>query len=133
MTSEVVARKKELLIRYIKDLKAYENCSFEEFMENHYSVERIIELLVAVSSDIIFHLISQKQEEIPTTYRTAFLRAGELSLISNNLALKLAEAAGMRNILIHGYEEIDFNIIYNSIEQAIHDFSQFLVEIEKVS
>lgn len=132
MNSAVMARKKELLIKYIKDLKAHENCSFEEFMEDHYSVERIIELLVAVSSDIIFHLISQKEEEIPTTYRTAFLRAGELSIISTVLAQKLAEAAGMRNILIHGYEEIDFNIIYKSINQAIHDFSQFLIEIEKM-
>lgn len=130
MTSEVVFRKKELLIKYIEDLKTYENYSFDEFMQEHYSVERILELLVAVSSDVVFHLISQKEEEMPTTYRTAFLRAGELDLISNDLALKLAEAAGMRNILIHGYEEIDFHIIYKSIKQAIHDFSRFLIEID---
>jgi uncharacterized protein YutE (UPF0331/DUF86 family) len=132
MTSEVIYRKKELLIKYIEDLKTYENYSYEEFLKDHYSVERILELLVAVSSDIVFHLISQKEEEMPTTYRTAFLRAGELDLISNDLALKLAEAAGMRNILIHGYEEIDFHIIYKSIKQAIHDFSWFLIEIDKI-
>jgi len=130
MTAEVVSRKKELLIKYIDDLKTYEKCSFEEFMEHHYAVERLIELLVAVSSDIIFHLISQKEEEIPTTYRTAFLRAGELSLISKDLAHRLAQAAGMRNILVHGYEEIDFNIVYRSIKLAIEAYSQFLIEIE---
>lgn len=92
MTTEVIFRKKELLIKYIEDFISYENYSYEEFVQDHYAVERILELLVVVSSDIVFHLIAQKVEEIPTTYRTAFLRAGELSLISNDLALKLAEA-----------------------------------------
>ena len=131
MTSEVFIRKKELLINYLNDLKEYKNCSYEEFMKNHYAIERLLELLVSVSTDIIFHLLSQRGEEIPTTYRTAFLRAGEISLLSEDLAFRLAQAAGMRNILVHGYEEIDYQIIYQSIKQAIIDYSQFLVEVEK--
>lgn len=131
MTSEVFIRKKELLINYLNDLKEYKNYSYEEFMENHYAIERLLELLVSVSTDIIFHLLTQRGEEIPTTYRTAFLRAGEISLLSEDLAFRLAQAAGMRNILVHGYEEIDYKIIYQSIKQAIVDYSQFLVEVEK--
>ena len=79
MNSEAIGRKKELLIKYLEDLKLYENFSFAEFMKNHYSVERLLELLVMVSSDTVFHLLSKRCEEIPTTYRTAFLRAGEIS------------------------------------------------------
>ena len=131
MTIEVFNRKKELLIKYLDDLKKYENYSYQQFMENHYSVERLLELIIIVASDILFHLLSKKDEEIPTTYRTAFLRAGELSLISKDLSERLALSAGMRNILVHGYEEIDFDIIYRSIKESIKDFSQFLFEVEK--
>jgi len=128
---EVFNRKKELLIRYLDDLKKYENYSYQQFMENHYSIERLLELIIMVSSDIVFHLLSEKGEEIPTTYRTAFLKAGELSLISKDLSERLALSAGMRNILVHGYEEIDYNIIYRSIKESIKDFSRFLFEVEK--
>jgi len=130
MNSEVINRKKELLLKYLEDLRLYENCTFEEFMKNHYSIERLLELLVMVSNDIIFHLLSKRGEEIPTTYRTAYLRAGEISLINQTLAESLAKAAGMRNILVHDYGEIDYEIVYKSIKQAIHDFSLFLIEIE---
>lgn len=130
MTLEVIIRKKEFLARYLEDLKKYESYSFKEFMEDHYAIERLLELLVTVSCDIIFHLLTEKGEETPLSYRTAFLRAGEISLFSNDLALRLAQAAGMRNILVHGYEEIDFDIVYQSIPQAIKDYSLFLIKIE---
>ena len=132
MNSEVIHRKKELLVKYLGDLKKYENCTFDEFMKDHYTIERLIELLVAVSSDIIFHLLSKNGEDMPTTYRTAFLRAGEVSLIDKNLAESLAQAAGMRNILIHDYGEIDYKIVYQSIKEAIRDYSLFLLGIEKI-
>jgi len=132
MTIDVFNRKKEFLAKYLEDLKEYENVTFEEFMAEHYAVERLLELLVRVSRDLIFHLLSEKNEEIPTSYKSAFLRAGEVSLISHDLAQKLAKAAGMRNILMHGYEEIDFKIVHQSIQAAIKDYSLFLIEIERL-
>jgi uncharacterized protein YutE (UPF0331/DUF86 family) len=133
MTSEVFNRKREFLVKYLTDFKKYEHSTYEQFLADHYAVERLFELLVSVSSDILFHLLSERGEEIPTTYRTAFLRAGEISLINKDLSERLAKAAGMRNILVHGYEEIDFTIIHQSIKQAIKDFSLFTIEIEKIN
>ena len=60
---------------------------------------------------------------------TAFLRAGEIGIINVELGRSLAEAAGMRNILVHGYEEIDYKLVYRSIKQAINNFSEFLKEV----
>ena len=131
MTIEVFNRKKEFLIKYLDDLKKYEDYSYQQFLEDHYSVERILELIIIIASDIVFHLLSEKGEDIPSTYRSAFLKAGELALISKYLSERLALAVGMRNILVHGYEEIDFKIIYRSIRESIKDFSQFLFEIER--
>lgn len=132
MTIAVLNRKKAFLINYLENLQKFENVTFKEFMDHHYAIERLLELLVGVSCDIIFHLLAERGEETPTTYRTAFLRAGELMLINKDLAQNLAKAAGMRNILVHGYEEIDDKQVYQSLKQAVKDFSLFLVEIEKV-
>lgn len=72
MSPEVVKRKLELLIKYLEDLKKFKVISYEEFMENHYTVERILELLVITSSDLIFHLLAKKKEPIPSSYSVAF-------------------------------------------------------------
>ena len=114
MTLEVLNRKKESLIKYLDDLKKYEEHSYQQFLEDHYSVERILELIIMVSSDVVFHLISEKGKDIPSSYRSAFLKAGELSIISNDLSERLALAAGMRNILVHDYLGIDMDTVWDT-------------------
>jgi uncharacterized protein YutE (UPF0331/DUF86 family) len=98
-------------------------------MEKHYEIERLLELLVITASDIVFHLISSKGEAVPSSYKAAFLRAGEMGIISEKLSNKLALSAGLRNILVHEYEEIDYPLVHKSIPMAIRDFAAFLKEL----
>jgi uncharacterized protein YutE (UPF0331/DUF86 family) len=38
----------------------------------------------------------------------------------------------MRNILVHGYEKIDDQVIYKSIKKILKDIPQFIKEVEKI-
>lgn len=125
MSPEVLKRKLQKLIQYLNDLKKHEGSSFETFMESHYEVERILELLIETSSDLVFHELSKK-ELTPDSYREAFLMAGEKKIISKELAKNLALACGMRNILVHEYEEIDYKLVHKSIKAALHDFANLI-------
>lgn len=129
MSPDVVSKKLASMAGYLKDLQPHKDIGFDEFMEKHYEIERILELLVITASDIIFHLISAKGEPIPTSYRAAFLRAGEMGVMSGELSRSLALGAGLRNILVHEYEEIDYRLVHNSIPLAIRDFSAFIREL----
>jgi uncharacterized protein YutE (UPF0331/DUF86 family) len=98
-------------------------------MEKHYEIERLLELLVMTASDIVFHLISAKGEQAPTSYKAAFLRVGEIGIISQDLSKSLSLSAGLRNILVHEYEEIDYSLVHKSIPIAIRDFTAFIKEL----
>ena len=67
MSPEVVKRKLKLLIKYLEDLRKFEDIPYEKFIANHYTVERILELLVITSSDIIFHLLAKENEPVPVS------------------------------------------------------------------
>ena len=125
MSPEVKKRKLQKLIQYIYDLKKHEDSSFDSFMENHYEVERILQLLIETSSDIIFHELSALNIT-PDSYREAFIMAGEKSIIPKGLANNLALASGMRNILVHEYETIDYKLVHQSIKTALQDFRDFI-------
>ncbi|MDP3028055.1 MAG: hypothetical protein Q8O04_00875 [Deltaproteobacteria bacterium] len=71
------------MTRYLSDLLAYKDVPFETFMARHYEIERILELLIITAGDIIFHMLSVRGEPAPASYRTAFLRAGEIGIISH--------------------------------------------------
>ena len=130
MSPEVKNRKLEKLVRYLADLKRHEDANFEVFMKNHYEVERLLELLNEVSSDLIFHELAKKNRT-PDSYRAAFLDAGEQSILSKSLAKNLALAAGMRNILLHEYEEIDYQLVHRAIKSAICDYGRLLKEMHE--
>ena len=125
MSPEVKKRKLQKLIQYLNDLKKHENSSFDQFMEHHYEVERIIQLLIENSSDLIFYELS-KENVTPDSYREAFILAGEKGILPRQLANNLALASGMRNILVHEYETIDYELVHKSIKTALRDFAEFL-------
>ncbi|RMD92800.1 MAG: DUF86 domain-containing protein [Calditrichaeota bacterium] len=134
MSPQSIKNKIEQLAAFLSDLQKLENISFEEFQQHrHYEVERLLELLVIYASDILLNIFSQRNEEIPTTLRTTFLRAGEVGILPADLAKRLADAAGMRNLLVHAYAKVNLRIIYDSIRPALQDFSSFLAIISEMN
>lgn len=132
MSPEVIERKLALVARYIHDLQPYDGASFEVFMQRHYEAERLLELLLITASDIVFHLLAgNKEEPAPSSYRAAFLRAGEAGMLSKELSGNLARAAGLRNILVHEYAEIDYALLHQSIPSAIRDFTALIRELSR--
>ena len=129
MSPEVVKKKLESITQYLNDLLPNKKISFNEFMQKHYEIERILELLIMTASDIVFHIITDKGEPVPASYKAAFLRAGELGIIGKKLSKNLALSAGLRNILVHEYEEIDYKIVHKSIPSAIKDFTSLIKEL----
>ncbi len=129
MSPDVIRKKLVSMTTYLNDLLPYKDISFDEFTKKHYEIERLLELLVMTASDIVFHLISAGGEPVPTSYKAAFLRAGETGIISEALSKNLALGAGLRNILIHEYEEIDYSLVHKSIPIAIRDFTAFIKEL----
>ena len=129
--TKVISKKLVSVSKYLNDLLPYRDIPFEIFMEKHYEIERILELLIMTASDVIFHILSVQGEPVPISYRTAFLRAGEIGIISKYLSENLALSAGLRNILVHEYEEIDYKILYKSIPIAIKDYTSFMDEITR--
>ena len=133
MSPEVVHRKISKMIKYLDDLLPYKESSFDQFVVDHYKVERLIELLVMTASDIAFHLLSKQSEPPPSSYRAGFQRLGELKILDPKITEQMALGAGLRNILAHDYEDIDYNLLHESIPAIIHDIRQFMnAVIEKI-
>jgi len=65
-------------------------------------------------------------EAAPGSYRAAFLRLGELNVLDRRLSNNLALGAGLRNILVHEYEVIDYKLLCESIPQVIKDIKSFI-------
>jgi uncharacterized protein YutE (UPF0331/DUF86 family) len=126
---EVLLRKLTYLRQLLADLAPFEGATLDEVRAEHYTVERLFELLVMAASDILFHELAERGLT-PDSYRGTFKMAAAQGLLPPDLAGRLQEAAGMRNVIVHLYQEIDYAILQASIAPALRDFGQFIALFE---
>lgn len=130
MSPDVLARKLERFRRYLEDLSAHRGRTAADVAADPYALERLLELVVQVSVDILSHQLAERGVS-PGSYRATFVLAGRHGLVDEELAGRLSRAAGLRNILVHLYEDIDYEIVAASIDAAVKDFGALLERLEE--
>ena len=115
MSPEVTRRTLVYLTQYLKDLQRYHNVSDEEYAQHHYEIERLLQLIIEVACDINAHLISQAGNKPPIDYYQSSIELGTIGILIPELAHQLAPFAGLRNALVHAYENINEEKVKRSI------------------
>jgi len=75
--------------------------------------------------DIANHVISSEGWRVPKDFRDAFTVLEENGVIEPQLAERLRALAGLRNRLVHVYEEIDDTIIHGALPEGLEDLDVF--------
>lgn len=93
------------------------------------ATERIFTQLVELAVSINNHIISQSGSIVPKSYRETFPKVAEIGAIREDLAIELAPSAGLRNILIHDYVEVDRRRFADAVPVAGRLYKQYVGEI----
>ncbi|MGF7184933.1 uncharacterized protein YutE (UPF0331/DUF86 family) [Desulfitispora alkaliphila] len=135
MTKLEVEIIKEKLLRlqlYYKELKELEHITYQDYCNNSLykrSVERLIQLIVEVSTDINNMILKGLRKGPTVDYYSSFIELAEADVFSMEFALKIAPSTGLRNVIVHEYQKIDDEIVYNSIKETL---TQYYIYIEEV-
>jgi len=87
-------------------------------------VERNLEVAAQACLDIANRIISLEQLEKPRDYYEAILRLGEAKILPEDFARRFAPIAGFRNVLVHEYLDIDWDEVYENL-QELEDLYEF--------
>lgn len=120
--------------RYLKILERYKKYSQEELIKNidlRGAVERYLYLATQATIDLAEAVISFKNLRKPTASSECFYILEEEEIIKRELAEKLVKMVGFRNIIVHDYQKIDYDIMYDILINRLKDIEQFLKLIEK--
>ncbi len=93
--------------------------------------ERYIEKITEDIISIALRIIRIKKFEEPEDDEHIFTLLSKNNIITNQLAQRLIELKGMRNIIIHEYAEIDDKIVYNALQNNLEqDVQEFIKQIK---
>jgi uncharacterized protein YutE (UPF0331/DUF86 family) len=120
---------------YLKRLEKYQSTTLDEYSENkdiQLITERLIQVMTEAALDIIKHLLSclgvLRQKE-SWTNKDYFLEAANLNIISSEIANQLVKAAGMRNILVHIYLNIEPEQVFFAIAKSLEIYPIYIHQI----
>lgn len=120
---------------FLGQLKGIAPSNFDEYktdITKKAACERYIEKIIEAVTDLSFLIIKKKDLKIPQDDIDAFNILLNEKIINIDLAKRLKEAKGMKNIIAHQYGEIDDGIVFNSIKKELEkDVKDFIKEIKK--
>ncbi len=127
---ELIQRKISLIQDDLMRLTEFEKMTLEEVAKDYKSqaiVERLLERIITRAIDINQHMIADLGGQFPgiRSYRETFLRLSDFKIYSKDFAQKIAPCAGLRNVLVHDYNNIDQELLHKSIQSAIQEFNEY--------
>ena len=94
------------------------------------AIEKAAQETIEVTTDLMAMIL--KDTSIPPTDDyTNISRVLELGLITKEVGAILKEANGLRNRLIHVYNDVDIDILLESIKRVLPGITEFLDVVEK--
>ena len=81
--------------------------------------------------DITFLVITKRELAFPEEDKKAFDVLGAAKIISPDLAQKLKEAKGMRNILAHNYGKVNDNLVFEAVTERLNNDIRLFIESMK--
>ena len=120
-------------IERLKDLsqhiKTYEQ--YASSADTKDIAERNVQVAIETCLDISKIIISDLALREPADNKGVFTVLAEAEILSENSLKFLIPMAGTRNILVHGYDRVEDNIIYGVLKRHLGDFDFFLTEINR--
>ncbi|MFH0956189.1 MAG: HepT-like ribonuclease domain-containing protein [Candidatus Falkowbacteria bacterium] len=132
---KLISRKITLINNDLKSLKALSRLSLKTYLSKadyEALAERYLERVIGRMIDINYHVLSEKENEIPTDFYNSFIALGKRKYLPMKLAETMANSAGLRNRLAHEYDEIDARKVYEAMAVCLTDVPKYLKSLVKL-
>lgn len=102
-------------------------------LEQDYDLQDIlttnVSRLIQLSVDIGTMIISRSNEPFPGDMTSVFSVLAKLGWISDEISKKMKKSVGLRNIMIHQYDQINWKIVHEVTHEHIVDIKNFVKQI----
>jgi uncharacterized protein YutE (UPF0331/DUF86 family) len=121
--------KLEELLRRLRQLSALDRDAYLASVALQAQAERWLHLASECCIDLAHHLIAEHGWRTPNTYREAFEVLAAEGVLSAELARSMAAWAGLRNVLVHLYLDVDHDAVFGFLKQDLGQLEQFAASV----
>jgi len=89
-------------------------------------VEHTLQIAIQAALDVASHIVSDRRLGEPKTNRALFDLLAQSVLLEPSLADRLGDMAGFRNVLVHGYTDVDLGVLREILAHRLVDLEDFI-------
>ena len=133
MDRDVLSAKLESLRHCVERVRARTPASVEALSNSHDAQDIIclnLERAVQACVDIAAHIVSDSECAVPDTMAGTFDALERQGIVSRELAGRMRRAVGFRNISVHAYQTLDWEIVHSIATKRLGGFVEFGRAIE---
>jgi uncharacterized protein YutE (UPF0331/DUF86 family) len=132
VNKSVILRKVSFIRHNLSRLEDKENVSLES-LQNDLDIQDIVlhnlQLAIQGCIDIGSYVISDEGWGVAGSLNEIFYILQNKGVIKAEMADKIISMVGFRNILVHEYETINFDIVCNILHHHLKDINEYLLAI----
>lgn len=130
VNKDLVESKCDYIAKDLAKLAPYSEKTFEEIAaapELMPFIERMLERIVTRAIDMNRHILAEIGDgtEHLQTNEDTFLALVKHDVIGRELAKQIAPSAGLRNRLVHDYDDTDDKIVFQSVGKALEQYPPY--------
>lgn len=136
LNKDFLQRKIKLIQEDISGLEELSGYTFDEIVKDKIksdAAERMLEKIITRAIDINQHIVAElaRGDEKIRGYEDTFHALSDLGVYDKEFGEKIAPSAGLRNRLVHEYNNTEKEIIYKSVNDAIKQYAEYCNHILK--
>jgi uncharacterized protein YutE (UPF0331/DUF86 family) len=130
--ADLVAKKLAMIETYVRELEelARPDVLRTDVREERF-VEHTLQIAIQAALDVASHLVSDRRLGEPRTNRELFTLLVRGGVLPEGLAERLGSMAGFRNVLVHGYGDLDLAVVEDIVENRTGDLLEFVREVRQ--
>jgi uncharacterized protein YutE (UPF0331/DUF86 family) len=94
-------------------------------------VERTLQVAIQAALDVASHITSERRLGEPATNRELFTLLERDGWIPSELRARLADMAGFRNVLVHGYDDVNLDVVRDVLKNHLVDLERFTAGVRQ--
>lgn len=128
MDRAVIGQKLESLRRCLGRIRSKQPFDAEQ-LAGDFDLQDIVALnltrAVQLSVDVATHIVAGLELTAPGTMGESFDRLAQVKLIDVKLAQQLKAAVGFRNVAVHNYSSVNWQMVHSIALNHLQDFDAF--------
>ncbi|MGE5342514.1 MAG: type VII toxin-antitoxin system HepT family RNase toxin [Candidatus Omnitrophota bacterium] len=128
LNPEIIQKRCEEISDSLERLEKIKQSSKADFL-NDKDLQDIAcyRLLVAIEAalNLCYHVSAKLLKKNPSEYGECFVLLGQAGIVPEELANQLRNMARFRNMLVHMYWNVDFEMVFEIIQNNLNDLRNF--------